>query len=861
VVLIRGPVADPTFLPPSSIRVRASGKFFHLAGSQWLLKGLTYGPFDGTDLLPEMGQVDRDLQHITSLGCNTLRLYTPPPRWFLDACAAAGLHVLVGWPWPSHTDFLRSSRGRHEIIERARTVVRSLRGSPAVLGFLVGNEVPADLVRWMGPDRVRKFLDRLIAAGREEDPDALFAYASYPTTEYLNPVTADFVVANIYLEDRHAFTRYLARLQLVAGDLPLVVGEFGLDSRRHGEARQAETLSWAWGAALRAGLAGQVIFSFTDEWFNDGRRMDPEWEFGVTAASREPKAACAALSALLPSLRRAGQGVRLHRLPRFSVIICTFNGARTLRRALDSVQHLPYPDYEVVLVDDGSADPAVAAIAAEYREVRSYRISHGGLSRARNFGAAQASGGLLVYLDDDAAAEGDWLTFLAQAFEDDRVGAAGGPNIPPPAQGWKVASLSVAPGGPAVVMLNDTEAEHVPGCNLAVTRAAWEAVGGFDERHETAGDDVDFCWRLIQHGYKIVYHPGAMVWHERRGTVRGYFRQQMGYGRAEAALIAQHPHRFASLGGARWHGVVYDPAVRAAASGGCLYGGPWGTAPYQFLYAVPAGPLAALATSAPWMVAAAGFLLAGFWHPAALISGAGLLLVPLFLAIRAARVLPLPRWPGQNRASTLAARLLLGALAFLQPPLRGLVREIGCFRQRLHPQAPWRLRPHSLAQKPRLRKAVAELCLWNEQGLDRATLLRAVLADLQQAHWPVISGDNWQPWDMEINGGLGWSIRLVTATEFHPAKGTLIRVRLHSRAHRWVVACAALCCLLVPAFFAVRTGWGLWALAVSFLLWLGLEHLHGSGSTRILRLVLAASRRLGLQSVDTHPPPGGHQTS
>jgi hypothetical protein len=53
-----------------------------------------------------------------------------------------------------------------------------------------------------------------------------------------------------------AFTRYLARLQLVAGDRPLVVGEFGLDTHRHGETRQAEALGWAWGAVLRAGLAG-----------------------------------------------------------------------------------------------------------------------------------------------------------------------------------------------------------------------------------------------------------------------------------------------------------------------------------------------------------------------------------------------------------------------------------------------------------------------------------------------------------------------------------------------------------------------------------------------------------------------------
>jgi len=834
--------------------VRARGKFFHLAEEPWLLKGVVYGPFEGADSLPPPDQVEHDLRQIADLGCNTLRLYIPPPRWFHDACTAAGLRVLVGWPWPEHTDFLRTRRGAAEIVRTARTVARSLRGAPAVLGFLVGNEIPAQLVRWMGPDRVLRFLERLIAACRREAPDALFAYAAFPSTEYLNPRNADFVVCNIYLEDRTAFARYLARLQHVAGDRPLVVGEFGLDARSHGEARQAEVLGWAWGAVLRAGLAGQVIFGFTDEWFNDGRHLEEEWAFGVTTVARHPKQATEMLAALLPPLRRAGQGVRLRRMPRFSIIICTFNGSRTLRAALDSVQALPYADYEVVLVDDGSTDPGVAAIVAEYREVRAFRIAHGGLSRARNFGAWQASGAILVYLDDDAAATGDWLTFLALSFEDERVAAAGGPNIPPPPQGLREAAIAAAPGGPAAVLLNDTDAEHLPGCNLAVTRAAWEEVGGFDERHCTAGDDVDFCWRLLEHGCKIVYHPGAMVWHERRHTVRAYFRQQAGYGWAEAALIAQHRHRFGKLGGARWRGAIYEPAARAAAGRGIIYGGVFGTAPYQFLYtgSRPAG--AAAVTSVPWALLAGAIGLAACWQPWLSLLAIAWMLPPVWLAARAAASAPLAGWPGRGRAGGPAARLVVFFLALGQPFVRGMARGLGCLRQRVFPGGPWQLWPLLRLSWPRRRKTVAELALWSEQGRDRALLLETVLAELHRARWPVRVGNEWADWDFEVTRGPWWSVRAVTATEYHRSDRRLTRVRLHTRATWLTLAVAVTTTTGALALLSWHAPWGLGALALTFLLWLALEHLHGAAAARILRLVLATARALGLEVLDDRRP-------
>ena len=106
-----------------------------------------------------------------------------------------------------------------------------------------------------GRGRVTRQLERLYHAAKDEDPDGLVTYVNFPTTEYLQPPFVDFVCFNVYLEERARLSAYLARLQNLAGDLPVVMAEIGLDSRRNGEERQAEVLDWQVRTAFAAGCA------------------------------------------------------------------------------------------------------------------------------------------------------------------------------------------------------------------------------------------------------------------------------------------------------------------------------------------------------------------------------------------------------------------------------------------------------------------------------------------------------------------------------------------------------------------------------------------------------------------------------
>src|SRR5262249_57941003 len=124
---------------------------------------------------------------------------------------------------------------------------------------------------------------------------ALVTYVNFPTTEYLELPFLDFVAFNVYLETKDRLSAYLSRLQNLAGERPLVMAEIGLDSRRNGQARQAESLDWQITTAFEAGCAGAFVFAWTDEWVRGGRGI-VAWDFGLTTRDRQPKQAMHSVS-------------------------------------------------------------------------------------------------------------------------------------------------------------------------------------------------------------------------------------------------------------------------------------------------------------------------------------------------------------------------------------------------------------------------------------------------------------------------------------------------------------------------------------------------------------------------------------
>jgi glycosyltransferase involved in cell wall biosynthesis len=739
----------------SSGRVTVDGKFFRLGSRKFFLKGLTYGPFAPDDQGETFGSRERaagDFAIIRELGANVLRVYYPPPRWFLDLAHERGLRVLVDIPWPKHLCFLDSAEAQEEAREMVRRAVTAAKGHPAVFAFSVVNEIPAGIVRWSGVRRVEAFIDELIDVGRAVDPDCLFTFTNYPPTEFLRPRGIDFVCFNVYLHRPKEFEAYVARLQMLADTRPLVLGEFGMDSWREGETHKCEFLSWQIELGTRGGLAGMVVFSFTDDWFRGGLQIE-DWAFGLTTRERRPKESFFAVRRQY----QAAPDFPLPRCPKVSVVVASYNGGRTLRACLESLCHLNYPDYEVILVDDGSTDDT-PALAKEFPGVRAIRHENRGLSAARNTGIAAATGEIVAFTDSDCRADEDWLRYLVGDLLRSEFVGIGGHNFLPPDDSFVAAAVLVSPGGPAHVMLTDCEAEHIPGCNMAFYKWALEEIGGFDPIFRKAGDDVDVCWRLQQRGHRIGFSPAGFVWHYRRSTVKAYLKQQAGYGEAEALLARKHPEYFNTVGNGIWRGRIYSSSRHGVVlQRSIIYHGTFGSAFFQTLYSpAPSFPLM-LCTSLEFHALATLPLCALSWMFPLLwpLATTGLLL-SLGVCVAAAAQAELP--PGKRR---FWSRPLVAALFLLQPIERGLAR----YRLRFEKSSVHRGAAPETVLPARMLDEEERLSYWSKGGADRYRFLSEVASGLEARGFRVRLDSGWSDFDLEIGGAFWSRLRVTTVTE------------------------------------------------------------------------------------------------
>jgi len=766
--------------------VRIDGKFFAVGNERFHLRGVTYGTFAPRDdgaLFPAREVVKSDFAAIAEAGFTTVRTYTSPPEDVLELAADWDLRVLAGVFWPDWRYVLGAGKsGLRRLARDAREAVRSqvrrLAGHEQVLAVTIGNEVPADVLRWFGTKPIAAVIDDLIDVAHDEDPDLLVTYANYPTAEYLPLPGVDFLTFNVFLDNDRDLRRYLTRLHHLAGDRPLVLGELG----RHvegpdGEAQQAQLLDAQLEVALERGVAGSCVFAWTDEW-HVGEHAVTDWRFGLTTVDREPRPALQVCQAWN---RKTVRDLEFE-WPQISVVVCAYNAAETIEECLAHTRALDYPGLEVLVVDDGSTD-ATADIAericAGDPRMRVVRAEHQGLSGARNIGWQQARGDLIAYLDSDAYPTPEWPYYLALGLDEPMVGGVGGPNLPPVTDSRVAQMVARAPGGPVHVLSSDDRAEHIPGANMAFWRQVLEEVGGFDLVYTAAGDDVDLCWKVLDRDWEIGFHPAALVWHHRRQSVRAYLRQQRGYGRSEALVAQRHPDRFTSLGTARWHGLIYDSFAPSLLRQR-VYRGLYGAAAYQSVYrggghgmdvAHQLGTPVAIAA-----IAVAPLALASQW-------------LALFPAVAIAFLLSLfaydalgTRPPRDLRRGRLQFRCGVAFLHLAQPVVRFTARwRENRLSRRLLPT-------HAAPPGPVQRLGRGVFLVPHDR--DRAQLASDLVGNLRRAGLKVAVPSGWEDYDARLVSGFFLVGELVTSAA--PVGCVQIRARRRVRAGRLLTAVALL---------------------------------------------------------------------
>lgn len=233
---------------------------------------------------------------------------------------------------------------------------------------------------------------------------------------------------------------------------------------------------------------------------------------------------------------------------RFSVIITTFNRPAALARCLAALSRSDYPNdkFEVIVVDDGSAEPLEEIVARFSKEmsVRLIRQPNGGPAKGRNKGAEMARNEFLAFTDDDCEPAPGWLSALARRLQRSPDRLVGGHTVNGLKENiYSAASHLIVEIVYAFYNHHPDQSQFFATNNLALRTESFRLCGAFDERFRLS-EDREFCNRWRSRGFALAYEPEAVVEHRHPLTFASFCRQHFRNGRAAA-----HFHRICTARG------------------------------------------------------------------------------------------------------------------------------------------------------------------------------------------------------------------------------------------------------------------------------------------------------------------------
>lgn len=733
---------------PATAKLAANGKFFAQGNQKIFLKAvrlaLAAEPLDFSQKLKLRARLAELHDHRT----NAVVVGGPQAECALDLAYQTGLLAIL--EIVVDPDELMDRQGQRAVAAQVARTVALFRGHPALAGYLIDLPMNADWLRMHGLARVGRRLRSLLRAARNHDDAALIAVNHRPWTRALALEVEDLLYSSVPPMTPAELRSYVLSLHNEADARPVVI-ELGC-----GTPMQDELVACAFALGV-AGVVAQPAAAPPAAGLLQARL--------VSAAELLP---FVALNGTCPPMPR--------RIPMVSVVICAYNAERTMRACLESLRAIDYPNFEVVIVDDGSRD-RTAEVAAEFPEFRLVRQPNRGLSIARNVGLHAARGEIVAYTDSDCVVDPHWLTLMVNAMVEGDMDGCGGPNYAPPEEGRIEACVAAAPGAPCHVLTAEDRAEHLAGCNMVFRKSVLIALGGFDPQFTAAGDDVDICWRALESGFVLGFCPGAFVWHFRRNTISAYYGQQRGYGRAEALLYFKYPQRFNALGQVMWHGRL--PGLAQTLPGGARKRVYWGRGSrgfFQTIYESEQGLLKFLPQTLEWNLVAVALVAFLPLSRSAGVAGLAMLAMGPLWALYCGW-----RAPIEKAHARLSSRLLVALLSYTGPMARALARYRLRLRRawsaRLGAEAPPRQRPTIQWLSGGVR-----LAYWNEFHTTRDALLGRLVQFFARLGHPVIADRGWNDFDLEVRPDPWTRLEIKTADEEHEGgrlkNHVLARVRL-----------------------------------------------------------------------------------
>lgn len=227
-------------------------------------------------------------------------------------------------------------------------------------------------------------------------------------------------------------------------------------------------------------------------------------------------------------------------MPDAAIIVPSYNRPEQLRRCLEALTRQDHPSYEVIIVDDGSAEPLAPVCEPFAPLVRCIRQQNTGPAAARNRGAASTSAAFIALTDDDCIARPNWLSALQAAHEGQAFRLVGGQvENGLPSDRYAAASQLLCDYLYDYFGAKSGTMPFFTSNNMALSRVDFEKLGGFDETFPlAAAEDREFGLRWRERGGESCYAADAVIDHFHAMTLRKFWRQHSNYGAG-----AHHLHR------------------------------------------------------------------------------------------------------------------------------------------------------------------------------------------------------------------------------------------------------------------------------------------------------------------------------
>ena len=238
----------------------------------------------------------------------------------------------------------------------------------------------------------------------------------------------------------------------------------------------------------------------------------------------------------------------------FSIIIPVYNRPQEVRELLESLAGQTYKNFEVIIIEDGSAVTCEHEISRfkDKLNIKYFYKENSGSSVSRNFGVDHASGNYILFFDSDCIIPENYIEIVLKKLKKRNILFFGGPDAAHPSFSTLQKAIDYAmtsfitTGGIRGGKRRAGTFFYPRSCNMGIEKNIFLKIRGFNEKLRY-GEDVDLGLRLKNLGIKAELYTEAYVFHKRRSTLKKFFRQIFNFGKARVILAALHPESLKTI--------------------------------------------------------------------------------------------------------------------------------------------------------------------------------------------------------------------------------------------------------------------------------------------------------------------------